>query len=177
MKPIKKISVLLLMILGTSIISCSDDGKDGVDGLNGMDGEPGTANVIYSNWLNRPDGVEGTIDGTTGMVYSFSVPQITNEILNSGAILVYLQFGSGEIFPLAYTSRAGGIINTIEAIPSVGNLKILRYRHDGITPGIPVGGSVRFRYIIIPGGTPAARSINFRNRNYEEVCELLAIPK
>lgn len=179
MKLTTKLSIFLVMVLGASIISCSGDGKDGENGLNGTNGEPGTANVIYSSWLNRPDGVEGTIDGTTGMIYSYSVPQITNEILNSGAILVYLQFGSGEIFPLAYTSRAGGIVNTVEAIPSVGNLKILRYRHDGVTPAIQLGTTVRIRYIIIPGGAPVpvARQINYRERSYEEVCESLGIPK
>ncbi|OJX54317.1 MAG: hypothetical protein BGO88_11755 [Flavobacterium sp. 38-13] len=177
MKPIKKISALLLMILGTSIISCSDDGKDGVDGLNGMDGEPGTANVIYSDWLDRPVGTEATIDGTSGMLYTYSVPQITNEILNSGTVLVYMQFNGADIFALPYTSRAGNSINTIEAITTLGNLKIFRYRHDGLTPTIAVGSGVKFRYIIIPGGTPAARSINLRDRSYDEVCELLAIPK
>ncbi|MEZ0005071.1 hypothetical protein ABH942_000414 [Flavobacterium sp. 28YEA47A] len=179
MKLITKFSIFLLMVLGTTITSCSDDGKDGKDGLNGTNGEPGTANVIYSNWLNRPDGVEATIDGTTGMVYSYSVPQITNEILNSGAILVYLQFGSGEIFPLAYTSRAGGIVNTVEAVPSVGNLKILRYRHDGMTPAIQLGFTVKIRYIIIPGGAPVplARQMNYKERSYEDVCESLGIPK
>jgi hypothetical protein len=177
MKSIAKLSILLLMILGTSIISCSDDGKDGVDGLNGMDGEPGTANVIYSDWLERPNGTETTIDATSGMLYTYSVPQITNEILNSGTVLVYMQFNGADIFALPYTSRAGGNINTIEAITTLGNLKIFRYRHDGVAPAISVGFGVKFRYIIIPGGTPAARSINLRDRSYEEVCELLAIPK
>lgn len=178
MKLTTKLSIFLVMVLGTSIISCSGDGKDGEDGLNGTNGEPGTANVIYSNWLDRPVGAETTIDGTTGMAYNFSVPQITNEIMNTGTVLVYLQFSS-DVFLLPYTSRAGGNINTVEAITSVGSLRIFRFRHDGGTPLVPVGATVRIRYIIIPGGAPVplARQINYKERSYEEVCESLGIPK
>lgn len=178
MKLTTKLSIFLVMVLGTSIISCSGDGKDGEDGLNGTNGEPGTANVIYSDWLSLPAGAETTIDGTSGTVYNFSVPQITNEIINSGTILVYMQFSS-NIFPLPYTSRAGSVANTIEAIPSLGSLKILRFRHDGGSPSLIITSAARIRYIIIPGGAPVplARQINYKERSYEEICETLGIPK
>jgi len=174
MKPIlKPTRLLVVMIFAAFAISCSDDGKDGEDGLNG---EPGTANVIYSEWLAVPAGAPATIDGTSGLLYNFAAPEITTGILETGAVLAYLRF-STETVPLPHTSRAGGTENTIAAYPALGNLKVFRFRHDGGTPAVPISSLVTIRYIIIPGGTPAARQVNYRNKSYEEICALFGIPE
>lgn len=169
---LKLSSLLLLMFLGIATFSCSDDGKDGEDGL---DGAPGTANVFYSEWLSTPVGQAAVVDATSGMLYTYAAPQITSDILSSGAVLTYLQF-STEVMQLPYTSQAGGTTNTVAAMTTVGNLKVFRYRHDGGTPTIPLGAAVRIRYIVIPGGF-AARQSDLRNKSYEEVCALFGIPE
>lgn len=172
MKSISKIgSFLMIIALALSNSSCSDDGKDGV---NGIDGATGTANVIYSEWLSIPAGTNTTIDGTPGMVYNFPAQQITADVMSKGAVLSYLKFDETNIFPLPYTSTAGGVINTAAPIPAVGNLKVFRYRHDGNTSGIGLGSLVKIRYVIIPGGTAAKRSV-YENMSYGEVCAALHI--
>ncbi|GEP50480.1 hypothetical protein FNO01nite_11520 [Flavobacterium noncentrifugens] len=152
--------------------SCSDDGADG---KNGIDGATGTANVIYSEWLSMSTSQNVTIDGTSGKAYDFAAPQITADVMAKGVVLSYLKFDETNIFPTPYTSIAGGFINTITSIPAVGNLKLFRFRHDaGGT--VSIGSGVEVRYVIIPGGVAAKRSV-YENMSYKEVCAALHIPE
>lgn len=178
-KVIKKITINSIVLFGlVTILSCSaDDGKDGIDGI---DGEVGTANVIYSGWVNAPAGTAEIIDGTAGLSTIISVPKLTSDILNNGVVLVYMKFGSGvHVFPLPYTSTAGGFANTITAIPILNNIKIFRFKHaaDGTTVGLPA--SLSYRYILIPGGVPATDGksvkIDYSKMSYEDVCARLNI--
>lgn len=177
MKTFKTIFTILLAAF--TIISCSgDDGTDGVDGVDGAQGAQGaagTANVIYSSWINAPAGTPETIDGTYGLSTTISVPQLTADIMSKGTVLVYMTFGSGtNVFPLAYTSTAGGSINTITAISSLNTIKLFRFKHanDGTTVALPA--SLNWRYILIPGGVAAATSkaakVDYSKMSYEEVC-------
>ncbi|WP_052483532.1 hypothetical protein [Flavobacterium sp. MEB061] len=174
MRIFKTIFTLLLLALFT--ISCSSD--DGTDGINGVDGQPGatgatgTANVIYSAWLTAPTAVAETVDGTSGMSTTLNVPQLTDDILSKGTVLVYVSFGSGT-FSLPYTSTAGGFVNTITAVSTLKKIKLFRFRHDqGGTVNIPT--SLTWRYILIPGGVAAATSkmakVDYSKMSYEEVC-------
>jgi len=174
MRIFKTIFTLLLLALFT--ISCSSD--DGTDGINGVDGQPGatgatgTANVIYSAWLTAPTAVAETVDGTSGMSTSLVVPELTDDILSKGTVLVYVSFGSGT-FSLPYTSTAGGFVNTITAVSTLKKIKLFRFRHDqGGTVNIPT--SLSWRYILIPGGVAAATSkmakVDYSKMSYEEVC-------
>ncbi|TCN60846.1 hypothetical protein D0809_02980 [Flavobacterium circumlabens] len=171
MKTLKTIFTLLIVAIST--LSCSsDDGTDGVDGLPGADGATGTANVIYSAWITAPTAVAETIDGTSGMSTSINAPQLSEDILAKGTILVYMSFGAGN-YPLPYTSTAGGFANTITAISTAKKIKLFRFRHDaGGTVNLPT--SLSWRYILIPGGVAAATAKtaqpDYSKMNYEEVC-------
>jgi len=174
MKTLKTIFTILLVALST--ISCSsDDGKDGIDGTNGTNGTngaTGTANVIYSAWITAPTAVAETIDGTSGMSTSINAPELSEDILAKGTILVYVSFGSGT-YTLPYTSTAGGFVNTITAISTAKKIKLFRFRHDaGGTVNLPT--TLSWRYILIPGGVAAATSktakLDYSKMSYKEVC-------
>ncbi|UTN05643.1 hypothetical protein L0669_06930 [Flavobacterium bizetiae] len=174
MKLSKTIFTILLVAIST--ISCSSD--DGTDGANGVDGQAGpagatgTANVIYSAWITAPTAVAETIDGTSGMSTTINAPQLSEDILAKGTILVYVSFGTGT-YTLPYTSTAGGFVNTITAISTVKKIKLFRFRHDaGGTVNLPT--TLSWRYILIPGGVAAATSKtakpDYAKMSYEEVC-------
>ena len=167
MKILKTIFALCLISLFS--VSCSSD--DGADGEPGAPGAAGTANVIYSAWINAPTAVAETVDGTSGMSTSLTVPQLSEDIVSKGTVLVYVSFGSGS-FSLPYTSTAGGFVNTITAVSSLKKIKLFRFRHDqAATVNIPT--SLSWRYILIPGGVAAATAKNkpdYTKMSYEEVC-------
>lgn len=169
-------TIFTILLVAISIISCSSD--DGTDGVNGVDGQAGpagatgTANVIYSAWLTAPTAVAETIDGTSGMSTSINAPQLSEDILAKGTILVYVSFGSGT-YTLPYTSTAGGFVNTITAISTAKKIKLFRFRHDqAATVNLPA--SLSWRYILIPGGVAAttgkAAKPDYAKMSYEEVC-------
>ncbi|MFH6992091.1 hypothetical protein [Flavobacterium sp. FlaQc-48] len=174
MKTLKTIFAILLVALST--ISCSsDDGKDGVDGAagaTGATGATGTANVIYSAWLTAPTAVAETIDGTSGMSTSINAPELSEDILAKGTILVYMSFGAGT-YTLPYTSFAGATANTISAISTLKKIKLFRFVHSGAgTVNLPT--TLSWRYILIPGGVAAATAKtakpDYAKMSYEEVC-------
>ena len=53
----------------------------------GEDGEPGTANVLYSEWFDARFGEN--IDAATLKDFVVDIPQLTQEFMQSGVILVY----------------------------------------------------------------------------------------
>lgn len=171
MRIFKTIFTLLLLAIFT--ISCSsDDGTDGTNGVDGKQGVAGTANVIYSAWLTAPTAAAETVDGTSGMSTTLNAPELTDDILSKGTVLVYVSFGSGT-FSLPYTSTAGGFVNTITAVSTLKKIKLFRFRHDqGGTVNLPT--SLSWRYILIPGGVAAATSKtvkqDYSKMSYEEVC-------
>lgn len=91
-----KNQVLFLMLLGlTALLSCKgeqgDPGPAGVAGTNGVDGTngaDGNANIKnYATTINSTDWVGSNLTRKA----TISVPNITQEILNTGLIMVYTQ--------------------------------------------------------------------------------------
>jgi len=169
-------TIFTLLVIAIFTTSCSSD--DGIDGTNGVDGQagapgaPGTANVIYSAWLTAPTAAAEIVDGTSGMSTSINAPQLSEDILAKGTVLVYVSFGSGT-FSLPYTSTAGGFVNTLTAVSTLKKIKLFRFRHDqGGTVNIPT--SLSWRYILIPGGVTAATAktanLDYAKMSYEQVC-------
>jgi hypothetical protein len=157
-------SIITIFLLAIFTISCSSD--------DGTDGATGTANVIYSAWITAPVAAAESVDGTSGMSTTINVPELSDDILSKGTILVYVSFGSGT-FSLPYTSTAGGFANTITAISSLKKIKLFRFRHDqAATVNIPT--SLSWRYILIPGGVQAAtaktQKLDYSKMSYQEVC-------
>lgn len=165
MKILKTIFAILFIAISTT--SCSSD-----DGADGADGKTGTANVIYSAWITAPTALAETIDGTSGMSTSINAPELSEDILAKGTILVYVSYGAGT-FTMPYTSLAGGNANTITAIATLKKIKLFRFRHDGLgTVNLPT--TLSWRYILIPGGVAAATAKaskpDYSSMSYQEVC-------
>jgi hypothetical protein len=178
-------TLFLRLALVTSLIiasaSCSpDDGTDGINGTNGTNGSngtngtTGTANVIYSDWTPGTAATVTNIDGTNGLSFLLPAPKLTQVILDKGTVLVYVKFAS-TILILPYTSTAGGTVNTITFFPELGGIKIFRFNHSGVGTS-SLSMSLNYRYILIPGGVPAAKtSLDLKKMTYEEVCNYYKI--
>lgn len=153
------ITVVLIILVSISNTSCSKP----EDGTNGIDGAAGTTNVIYSNWISP-----SFTSYATSEVAEISEPKINQNILDSGTILVFYKLGN-EVYSLNYYNLAASY--SIVSVFSLGQIRIVR--------SIPSNGG-QFRYIIIPGGLPIARSsalIDTKKMTYSQICTFLNIPE
>jgi hypothetical protein len=184
----------LLIAISLFIVSCSKQGpagpagpagpqgpagSAGAAGAQGAQGNPGTANVIYSNWI---DTVKFQGSDSTGWFAGISAPQLVDSIINTGEIKVYLNYGSDSadnqfITPLPTVDLFlfGGSVYinpyfspkfiTLASTSDVSSYTSNNFHH------------FRYRYILIPGGTPAGRNpkgtINWNN--YAEVKKYLGL--
>lgn len=100
-------------------------------------------------------------------------PKLTQDILNNGLIMVYMRFG-GTAYALPYTSDAGGKPNEINFRSRVGKIFITRFAFDD-SGSINLGGSLQYRYILIPGGIQAAFQAGLDLGDHEEVARYFNI--
>jgi len=128
-----------------------------------LKGDPGTANVIYSDWVNAVNFRDTIIDNSELKIADVKTPQITSGILNTGTVLVYFTF-NGTALPLPYTAYAGNKTNTMSFIPTVGKLIITRFTLDN-SASVILSKTLLYRYIIIPGGVHTTGNINFNDYN------------
>ncbi len=178
MKTIKTTIAILAMAIFA--VSCSKpengiNGKDGTNGTNGAVGQTGTtgttgsANVIYSTWTNIPLTAEGTY-----FVGEVIVPQITQEILDRGLILVYFEISTGS-FSGVYQC------NYFDPGFSPARYFVAYHRLAKIKLDTSISANQRIRYIIIPGGVPAGRGttprLDYKTMTYSQVCKSLNIPE
>ncbi|GAA0886369.1 hypothetical protein GCM10009120_49680 [Sphingobacterium siyangense subsp. cladoniae] len=122
-------------------------------GVN-LRGATGTANVLYSGWQSATGTKDSTIDGTTVRIAHLAAKGLSTTILSSGTVIVYLDYGGG-IYPLPYTSRAGGRMSTISHHPKENRIIVYRFVYDGGSL-VALAGQIVYRYVIIPGGTMAS---------------------
>jgi len=157
-------------------------GPTGAAGAPGAQGNPGTANVIYSAWLDiaytaiTATDSSGTRTDTLGWNATIPAPQLVDSILSKGTIKVYLNLGSADtatVVSLPYTTFSGILINpyfSIGEIALVSNVDGGSYTEAGKK-------YLQYRYVLIPGGTAAGRkptgSINWSN--YTEVKKYLGL--
>ena len=138
-------------------------GPQGPVGPAGPKGDTGTANVIYSQWVNTtwlPDTImQGSVViDTAGYFVNINAPKLTLNMLNTGEIKVYINLNTPAapvVFPLPFNNGAVFIdatffTNTIQL-----------YSNADLT-GLPA------RYILIPGSAPA-RMATINWNNYAEV--------
>ena len=134
-----KTNLKFLMIAFLTIMAaCSpEDGKDGQDGAQGIQGEPGqdgedgNANVVTVLFENKTYVVPLT---------DFAIPEITQEILDYGVVLGYLNVINNTWYPLPY--NYGELEMHIFSIQP----GTLRLASNG-------DGAANFRFVIIGGST------------------------
>nr|WP_298995934.1 hypothetical protein [uncultured Allomuricauda sp.] len=159
-------------------------GADGANGQDGEQGETGTANVIYSDWIDSEfdDNVILTAAG-----FDIDVPELTQEIINQGVVLVFGRnipggFSSPDVMQLPFISNSNFYSSRIEDVET---LRITVASLDGTAVGIPFFEN--YRYVIIPGGVPAeddgggiiitskSSEYDYSKMSYEEIAELFNI--
>ncbi len=170
---LRSLPLLLLTTTTLFFVSCSKDGDPGKDGAQGPagskgdkgdKGDPGavgTANVIYSTWLDvayKPDTVHlagGKID-TIGWYSGIEVPKLSKALLANGEVKVYINLNESTdpvITPIPYVDLSGINISYIayeKTIEFYSNINASTYLDAGSNKKYQ-----QYRYILIPGGTTA----------------------
>lgn len=182
-----------IMMIALAFSSCSKDGEmgpqgpqgsqgsqglQGEQGVEGPQGDLGTANVIYSDWITVQESDWSPNTGTvTRKTATLTAPEITQEHIDAGAVLVYVQ--------KVFDASPNRIVllpmddNTFEFVLEgidVGEIIIKARRIDLGTFSnnfVPLP----FRYVIIPGGLPAKDKShpNFKKMTYYEVMDYFGI--
>lgn len=155
-------------------------GPTGATGAQGPKGDTGTANVIYSNWLDvtfDADTVHnGSIVDTVSWSTAIAAAKLTNSILSNGEIKVYVNLGSTTnpaVAPLPLDASAFGAI--ITPLFQVGSIVLIS--SDDVSTQLTTGNdkTLQYRYILIPGGTPSGRKATINWNNYNEVKAYLGL--
>ena len=134
------------------------EGQPGAQGPQGPGGADGNANVIVSEWKLATGQKDTIIDITEIKVATVAAPELTDEVIQKSAILVYLDYGGG-IFPLPYTSNAGGRMSTISFFPKQRKIRPMRIVYDNGNT-MSLGSHILYKYVIIPQGTASKGSSN-----------------
>ncbi len=186
----KKLFLLLLTTVTVlSFSQCSKDsdgeagpkgeqGEQGPKGDKGDKGDKGTANVIYSDWITVKKADWARYMLSQGLYHDIDAPKLTNDILNKGVVLVYMNRSGVKALPYAYQLHSGGGRIIYEFEISKGKIKLFHYDDDGSNQKTPTSHDAKFRYVLIPGGVKARRSAPLPDFNdYEAVAAYYGIPE
>jgi len=172
---------LCVTALALSFVSCKkgDPGPDGAAGpagpagaagaagATGPAGPAGSANVIYSDWFTPSSYIKDTVFGIWGFNYVQTATDITQNILDSGTVIVYgklLQYNTtlwptAQVAPLpvtlTYMSGPNTEVDTWSGLASLGQVKI-RFVNDQNAYKTYNSSKNKFRYIIIAGTVHSA---------------------
>jgi hypothetical protein len=130
-------------------------GAAGAQGNPGAKGDTGVANVQYSEWV---DVVWHKSTSTPGAAFSDAIAAsaITNQILDSGIVLVYLRYDSSTNTPniLPYTFGQNPSTSfTFQFSLEVGSLSILSSAPiTGSLGAADIDPNAQIRYVIVPPG-------------------------
>lgn len=168
-----------------------DQGVPGDQGDQGIQGEPGTANVICSEWIKLAGEWRDSAFYGDCKVNHINVEQLTSDIINDGVVLCYYKSVSMSVIPgptpvvnvqlLPLTGRSGDDNFTLDFWLKTGRITFRAFTHDNSRNYSPDGSPVYwpvFRYVLIPGGVAATAkksTLDFTKLSYEEVCELFDI--
>jgi len=163
--------LVIALSLSTLLTACAKDGENGKDGTNGTNGATGTANVIYSAWLDVTFALNAD---TTAFLATINAPKLVDSILQKGEMKVYIRSGSPtnlSVFPLPYFDGSD-ILNVSFQATKINLVSITGDFSTHTTSGVKLN---QFRYILIPGGVLAGRSMTVDWNNYPAVKEYLGL--
>ncbi|MEO6630153.1 MAG: hypothetical protein ABIN13_00485, partial [Mucilaginibacter sp.] len=151
--------------------------------LKGPKGDPGTANVIYSDWYTPSTYTKTTIFGTINFIADIPATKITQAILDKGAVFVYgkLDGYNPVIWPtdqvsqlpiaINYMSGTTPNLDTWSGLCTVGSLRITLTSSTNAYSGI--SNAHQFRYVIVPGGVHTLGAVD--PKNYKQVQQVLGL--
>ena len=160
-------------------------GPAGAAGAQGPKGDSATANITYSAWLDVPFAVDTLHDlpdptaiDTIGWSAIVTAPKLTNTILSQGEVKVYFNFGTSttpDIIELPFTDIfSSGINITTEFV--VGKIGLFSANGNPSTYTDTDGKHNQYRYILIPGTTPASSTPGLQWSNYSSVQKAFNLP-
>ncbi|MCW3110497.1 MAG: hypothetical protein JWQ09_5003 [Segetibacter sp.] len=144
-------------------------GATGAAGPQGPKGDTGTANVIYSGWLDvsyKPDTLHiGTAIDTIGYYSDIPAAKLSSAIISGGEMKVYINIGtaiSPDVFPLPYFNVYSGLNigpeYFLQRIHLYSNANASTYSQNG-------SKLLQYRYVLIPGniGGRVAQTIDWND--------------
>lgn len=150
---------MFALACGLLCTNCAKDGKTGPAGPAGANGANGNANVVSStitssNWSYVSPSWE----------IAFSYPAITQDIIDKGAVLVYLKNGTSySQLPLTFFQSAS-YSTALEVSNYLGGVKIFWTDSDLTQPTNP--GSWTFKIVVIAASGRAANpNVNYNDYN------------
>lgn len=157
--------IATLFVACTLIITSCKKGDTGPAGDKGATGSTGNANVVSSSltasaWSYVSPSWEMT----------FTYPAITQNILDRGAVLVYVQQGL-NYYQLPYTTYLSSTYSrTYNFVHYIGGMKVSLTDSDLTQPNNP--GSLTFKVVVIAASQRMAHP-NVNWKNYNEVKQVL----
>lgn len=144
---------------------------------------------MYSDWFMPESWTSSEVFGRTVFSYEEPAPEITQDILDSGVVLVYgkLNGYSSTIWPTNQVSQLPITIQYAQAESQI-DVWSANLRPDTLkltlTNNTDVYGSIstvhEFRYLILPGGAPVSTStagVVDADLSYEKMLELYGVPE
>lgn len=173
--------VTIALITGLTSLSCEGpegptgaqgpQGSEGPQGLQGPQGEEGTANVIYSPWMD----IEWDEDESNSKIMFIAELLITEEFVETGTVLMFIKSSGGNlVYPLPFVNGSdflyyalgyepGIIVGLVFSVESMNGSTVNSYPDNQI------------RYVLIPDGieNTAGKQIDFNN--YDQVAKWYGI--
>jgi hypothetical protein len=186
----RKMSLYALLLCGICLFgACGKDGDAGPKGDTGAAGPAGPAGpkgdageggagIVYSDWLDvsyvpvkeeTDENDNGKLD-TLYLAAQINAPKLTDEILSTGDVKVFLNLGSAddkEIVALPYTIPFNGPSIT----PSYLVGKIMLIADIQASTGTDDAGVkyLQYRYVLIPGSEEARKAAGIDWNDYNQV--------
>jgi hypothetical protein len=144
-----------LIIYFAALVLISSCGKDGAPGATGPQGPSGNANVQATTFTVTSTQWQST--GTGGTDYEkyvdLTVPSITQNILDNGAVLVYWVTSNGINVQLPFQNvyPAGSTPFIYQPSTSVGTATVEAYYSDWSSFSFTAGSQIKFKVVTIDG--------------------------
>lgn len=153
-----------------------EQGERGPRGPRGPAGEDGNANVMYSEWMPIDWNV---LDANTVKRMDIAIPQITEEFLENGGVVLLFVKSSDSAFPVPM-SRDNYSLYFLASGGS-NEVRFIAQRLTGLTGDINVTWIQDVRYVLIPDGVPvsglqAGLKAELDLSDYEAVAAFYGIP-
>lgn len=158
-------------------------GPQGEQGEQGEQGVPGTANVMYTDWktFDVSDWNQVTEFGRVTQLYEIQEERITENIINTGVVMVYIRFGGSSaprLLPVTgYVTTSTKEQHLWHRLVTSKIILVFHNLNDNSNPGT-FGSGNQYRYIIIPGGTFISYKedgIDLQKLSFDEVLETLNV--
>jgi len=163
----------MFVLFSTAIILAGCRGDEGPMGPRGQDGNANVSSVQYNV---PPENWSGDFDGYTAIL---NVPEITADIYNNGAVLVYRMIDENSSFNmLPYTAVDTTSITNLDFDVFVGEIDLfLRYTDNGINDTSRPTVNFAFKVVIIEGIPLAALKKQVNTADYRAVSNYLKLDK